>query len=131
MHKATQEGVRVPDRNGRERRRHPRGTFRFRVDVGNLEDMTVLPLTALNLSASGLYCVSPKSLGELTRVDVVLQLEQVGEIPARAVVIREEELEGGMHGIGLFFTSISDDDRARIATVVARAIGGELKGDGE
>ena len=109
-------------RNGLERRRHPRGYFRFEVDVGNLEDMSVLPVTALNLSASGLYCVCPRQLGELTRVDLVLKLESMGEIPARAVVIREEELSGGMYGLGLFFTSISDDDRARISGLIEREI---------
>ena len=119
----------MSDRGAPERRRHPRGYFEFRVDVGNLEDMTVLPLKALNLSASGLYCISPRSLGELTRVDLVIQLENIGEIPARAVVIREEKLErDDMYGIGLFFTSISDDDRATIAGVVAGALEVDIRG---
>ncbi|MBN1434633.1 PilZ domain-containing protein [Candidatus Fermentibacterales bacterium] len=118
------------DGGGIERRRHPRGYFSFKVSAGNLEDMSSLPLTALNLSASGLYCISPKSLGELARLDLVLHLEDVGEIPARAVVIREERLPGDQFGLGLFFTSVSDGDRARISRVVAGALERESKGGG-
>ena len=84
--------------------------------------MPVLPVTALNLSASGIYCVSRKSLGELSRVDLLLKIDAEHETTARAVVIREEQLADGNYGIGLFFTSISDESRALIAETVARAL---------
>ena len=76
--------------------------------------MPVLPITALNVSASGIYCVSSRSIGELTRVDLLLQIHNGDEIPARAVVIREEQLSDGSYGLGLFFTKISEDGRNAI-----------------
>lgn len=76
--------------------------------------MPVLPVTALNVSASGIYCVSSRSIGELTRVELVLRVYDGDEIPARAVVIREEQLSDGSYGLGLFFTKISEDGRNTI-----------------
>lgn len=88
----------------------------FRTSVGceltlSPQDMPVLPTTALNISASGIYCVSSRSIGELTRVDILLRIHNGNEIPARAVVIREEQLSDGSYGIGLFFTKISEEGR--------------------
>ena len=76
--------------------------------------MPVLPVTALNVSASGIYCVSSRSIGELTRVELLLRVYDGDEIPARAVVIREEQLSDGSYGLGLFFTKISEDGRNTI-----------------
>lgn len=78
------------------------------------KNMPVLPVTALNVSASGIYCVSSRSIGELTRVDLLLRIHGVDEIPARAVVIREEELADGSYGLALFFTKISENGRDTI-----------------
>lgn len=80
----------------------------------NPSDMPMLPATAINISASGIYCVSSRSLGELTRVNLVLRINEGDEIPARAVVIREEELSDGSYGIGLFFTRIEEKHRDTI-----------------
>lgn len=74
-------------------------------------------VTALNLSASGLYCVCDEPLGDLTRVDVSVSLDE-NQIMARAVVIREEELPDGKWGIGLFFTRIRFEDRQFFARYV-------------
>ncbi len=76
--------------------------------------MPVLPVTALNVSASGIYCVSSRSIGELTRVELLLRVNDGDEISARAVVIREEQLSDGSYGLGLFFTKISEDGRNTI-----------------
>ncbi len=73
--------------------------------------MPILPASVINLSASGIYCVSSKSIGELTRVDVVLRINGDKDITARSVVIREEELSDGSFGIGLFFTRIPEQGR--------------------
>ncbi len=78
------------------------------------ENMPVLPVVTMNLSASGIYCVSSRSLGELARVELVLRMEGMEEISARAVVIREEQLCDGTYGIGLFFTRISEEHRDAI-----------------
>lgn len=77
-------------------------------------NMPLLPATAINVSASGIYCVSSRNIGELTRVNLVLRINGGEEIPARAVVIREEELADGSYGIGLFFTRITEDGRNKI-----------------
>jgi hypothetical protein len=114
-------GTQAGDFSGRDRRAHPRANLDLGVNIGR-ENMPVLPVTALNLSASGIYCVSRKSLGELTRVDLLLRVDSNHEITARAVVIREEQLADGNYGIGMFFTSISDESRAFIAEIVAGAL---------
>jgi hypothetical protein len=78
------------------------------------KNMPLLPATVINVSASGVYCVSSRNIGELTRVDIVLRINGGEEIPARAVVIREEELSDGSYGIGLFFTKITEQGRNTI-----------------
>ena len=109
----------MADFNGEDRRDFPRAALRFDVRV-DTDDMPVLPVRALNLSASGIYCESSRSIGELKRVQLVLKIEDWDlEIKARAVVIREEEFPDGNYGIGMFFTSIPDGDRATIAELVA------------
>lgn len=74
-------------------------------------NMPILPATVINISASGIYCVSSRSIGDLTRVNIVLRIKSGEDIPARAVVIREEELSDGSYGIGLFFTRITEQGR--------------------
>lgn len=96
-----------------EKRDYLRTSIGCQLSVSS-KDMPVLPVTALNVSASGIYCVSSKSIGELTRVDLLLRVHGGDEIPARAVVIREEQLSDGSYGLGLFFTKISEDGRNTI-----------------
>jgi len=73
--------------------------------------MTMLPASVINISASGIYCVSSRSIGELSRINIVLRINGGEDIPARSVVIREEELADGSYGLGLFFTRISERGR--------------------
>jgi hypothetical protein len=109
----------MADFDGEDRRTYPRAPLRFDVSV-DTEYMPELPVRALNLSASGIYCESSSSIGELKRVQLVLKIEEMDiEIKARAVVIREERFPDGNYGIGMFFTSIPDGDRATIAELVA------------
>ncbi len=81
----------------------------------------MMPVTAINMSASGVYCVSSDSLGELTRVEIVLRINGGREIQAKAVVIREERLPDGTFGIGLFFTRIPEDDRKTITAFISES----------
>lgn len=74
-------------------------------------NMSMIPATVINISASGIYCVSSRSIGELSRVNIVLRINGGEEIPARSVVIREEELADGSYGVGLFFTRIAEEGR--------------------
>jgi len=99
-----------------EKRREKR--YRGAIDVVlGTQGMPGRPVTALNLSASGLYCVCEEAIGDLTRVDVSIGLDG-NQIMARAVVIREEELPDGNWGIGLFFTRIRFEDRQLFARYV-------------
>ncbi|NLP06556.1 hypothetical protein GX411_11500 [Candidatus Fermentibacteria bacterium] len=111
---------------GRERRAYPRASLDVDASVG-LKGFDLLPVTAVNVSASGIYIVCDRSLGEMTRVELVLRFPGMRDIGARAVVIREERLGEGRFGLGLFFTSIRDEDRALIAEIIAgTAAGGAL-----
>lgn len=96
-----------------DKRLHSRASVDCELTVSP-RDMPMLPATAINVSASGIYCVSSRSLGELTRVNLVLRMEDGSEIPARAVVIREEKLSDGSYGIGMFFTRITEEGRDSI-----------------
>ena len=71
----------------------------------------MIPATVINISASGIYCVSSRSIGELSRVNIILRVNGGEDIQARSVVIREEELADGSYGIGLFFTRIKERGR--------------------
>jgi len=99
-----------------EKRREKRYGGRLEVVIGT-QGMPGCPVTALNLSASGLYCICDEPLGDLTRVDVSVSLDE-NQVMARAVVIREEELPDGKWGIGLFFTRIRFEDRQFFAGYV-------------
>jgi hypothetical protein len=99
-----------------EKRREKRYQGELDVVIGT-QGMPGKPVTALNLSASGLYCICDGPLGDLTRVDVSVNLEG-NQVMARAVVIREEELPEGNWGIGLFFTRIRFEDRQLFADYV-------------
>ncbi|PIE51386.1 hypothetical protein CSA37_11700 [Candidatus Fermentibacteria bacterium] len=98
-------------------KRHER-RYRGRIDVVlGTRGMPGKPVDALNLSTSGLYCICDDRLGDLTRVDVSINLDG-NQVMARAVVIREEELPDGNWGIGLFFTRIRFEDRQLFARYV-------------
>ena len=99
-----------------EKRREKRHSGNMEVVIGT-QGMPGRPITALNLSASGLYCICSDPLGDLTRVDVSISLDD-NHVMARAVVIREEELPDGKWGIGLFFTRIRFEDRQFFARYV-------------
>ncbi len=99
-----------------ERRSDRRSIREVQVFLGT-HGMPALPVKALNISSSGLYCICPAPLGDLTRLDVLLKVQEV-EITARAVVIREEEQPDGTWGVGLFFTRIGLDDRKLINELV-------------
>lgn len=99
-----------------EKRREQRYQGAISVVLGT-QGMPGRPVTALNISASGLYCVCDEPLGDLTRVDVSISIDD-HQVMARAVVIREEELPDGNWGIGLFFTRIRFEDRQLFASYV-------------
>ncbi|NOQ23092.1 MAG: hypothetical protein GQ565_10660 [Candidatus Aegiribacteria sp.] len=93
-----------------EKRQFSRASVECELTVSPV-NLPVLPATVINLSASGIYCVCSRSIGELSRVNIVLRLNGGEDIRARSVVIREEELYDGSYGIGLFFTRITEQER--------------------
>jgi hypothetical protein len=68
-----------------------------------------------NLSVGGLFLTTNKPRKEGVRVKIDF-LVQEGQIRVEAVV-RRSELS---HGLGLKFTAISDEDRHRLAALLAR-----------
>ncbi len=110
------KGIQVKPEKITEKRRESRYQGTLDVVLGT-QGMPGRPVTALNISASGLYCVCDEPLGDLTRVDVSIGLDG-HQVMARAVVIREEELPDGKWGIGLFFTRIRFEDRQLFASYV-------------
>jgi hypothetical protein len=99
-----------------EKRSEKRHGGKMEVVIGT-HGMPGHPVTALNISASGLYCICDEPLGDLTRVDVSVNMGD-NQVMARAVVIREEELPDSKWGIGLFFTRIRFEDRQFFARYV-------------
>lgn len=92
-------------------------------------DGTVARMVTRNLSLGGLHCVSPESYPEMTRLAVRLMIPdgETGNGPApvdvEAVVVRSREIASSTRDsrfeIGLFFTSMSDAARERLARFLA------------
>ncbi len=111
---------------GSDRRSHPRAQVDLGVSI-SAGDSPWQAVTPVNISASGIYCISGRRLGELSRLEILLKLDQGVSIQARAVVIREEALPDGTFGLGLFFTGMADEHRALIAELVSGAAKGSSR----
>jgi hypothetical protein len=84
-------------------------------------------MIASDLSLGGLHCSSSQDYPEMTRVAVRLMLPNGGRVDTlevEAVVVRRMELASSSGAkrfeLGLFFTGLSDDGRARLARFLAR-----------
>ena len=110
-----------------ERRSHARFPHQFEIE-GPLDDKgTVARMVASDLSLGGLHCSSSQDFPEMTRLAVRLVLpngERHETLDVEAVVVRRMELASSAGGkrfeLGLFFSGLSDDARARIARFLAR-----------
>jgi len=109
-----------------ERRSHAR--FPHKLDIRIPEDGrgTFARLVASDLSLGGLFCSSSKDYAEMTRLEVQLELPDPAgpeTIAVEAVVVRRKELKSasgeGRFELGLFFTSMSDEARERLARFLA------------
>lgn len=122
--------MKVPARKrSQERRAHAR--FDRTVDVHGAAsaDGTVARMVTRNLSLGGLRCVSPESYPEMTRLAVRLMIPdgETGNGPepvdVEAVVVRSLEIPSATRDVryelGLFFTSMSDGARERLARFLA------------
>ena len=110
-----------------ERRSHAR--FQHQIEIeGPQDDLgTAARMVASDLSLGGLHCSSSKDYPEMTRLAVRLALpngDRVETVDVEAVVVRRMELASSAGGarfeLGLFFTALSDDARARLTQFLAR-----------
>ncbi len=112
-----------------ERRAHAR--FDRAIDIHPPEEHagTLARMVSRNLSLGGLQCVSPDPIPEMTRLAVRLMIPD-GEggngpepLDVEAVVVRSEEVPSATrdarYELGLFFTSMSDGARERLARFLA------------
>jgi len=84
-------------------------------------------MVASDLSLGGLHCSSSQDYPEMTRLAVRLMLpdgKRVEVFDVEAVVVRRAELASASGAerfeLGLFFTGLSDEARARLARFLAR-----------
>ncbi len=109
-----------------ERRSHARFPHKIDIEIPKEGKGTFARLVASDLSLGGLFCSSNQDYAEMTRLEVRLQLpdpEGPDTIAVEAVVVRRKELKStsgdGRYELGLFFTSMSDDARERLARFLA------------
>jgi len=110
-----------------ERRSHARFPHQFEIEGPQDSTGTVARMVASDLSLGGLHCSSSQDYPEMTRVAVRLMLPNGGRVDTldvEAVVVRRMELASSSGAkrfeLGLFFTGLSDDARARLARFLAR-----------
>ena len=110
-----------------ERRSHARFSHQFEIEGPQDETGTVARMVASDLSLGGLHCSSSRDFPEMTRVAVRLVLPngaRADTLDVEAVVVRRMELASASGAkrfeLGLFFTGLSDDARARLARFLAR-----------
>ena len=112
-----------------ERRAHARFVKTFELE-GSSPDGAVARMVASDLSLGGLHCSSAADYPVMTRLLVRLLLPDGGASDSRpldveAVVVRRKKLPSASGGqrfeLALFFTSLRDEARERLARFIARS----------
>ena len=110
-----------------ERRSHARFPHQFEIEGPQDDHGTHARMVASDLSLGGLHCSSSQDYPEMTRLAVRLLLpdgNRAETVDVEAVVVRRMELASSSGAarfeLGLFFTGLSDDARARLARFLAR-----------
>ena len=110
-----------------ERRSHARFPHRIEIEGQQAGQDTQARMVASDLSLGGLHCSSSQDYPEMTRLAVRLMLpngSRVEALDVEAVVVRRMELASASGAarfeLGLFFTGLSDEARARLARFLAR-----------
>jgi len=114
-----------------ERRAHARFPKSFELESHPGPDGIVARMVARDLSLGGLYCSTSADLPEMTRLAVKLLLPDDGRsgsngdaVDVEAVVVRRKKLSSATGAnrfeLALFFTSMSDNDRERLARFLAQ-----------
>jgi PilZ domain-containing protein len=115
-----------------DRRSHARFTASFEVEGATQPGGSVARMVASDLSLGGIYCSSAADFPEMTRLAVRLLLPSDGAsrsaaepLDLEAVVVRRKKLPSAAGTprveLALFFTSMSDLQRERIAKFLAHA----------
>jgi hypothetical protein len=104
---------------GQERRREPR--YKRQITLRTISDQFgLIELESADIGPGGAYCISPRGLPEMERLEVMLFLPDPTREGARlhyplrinSVVVRSEEEALGRHRVALFFPQVSDEQRA-------------------
>ena len=110
-----------------ERRSHARFPFQFDIEGPPDAGGTSARMVSSDLSLGGLQCSSSQDYPEMTRLAVRLQLPSgrgPEPVDIEAVVVRRREVVSSSgaprYELALFFTSMSDDSRERLARFLAR-----------
>lgn len=109
-----------------ERRVHPRFPRSLELSGSAISGGASARLISSDLSLGGAYCTSDRAFPEMTRLAVRLLLpareadrERAEPIDLAAVVVRHKRLlahpEGERHELALLFTSMSPEQRDRLA----------------
>jgi hypothetical protein len=115
-----------------DRRSHARFSASFEIEGASGPGGSTARMVASDLSLGGLYCSSAADFPEMTRLAVRLLLpadmdgRQASEsLDLEAVVVRRKKLPSASGSqrveLALFFTSMSDAQRERIARFLAHA----------
>ena len=112
--------------NGSERRGAPRALHR--VPLAIVGDGTVLQAETVNLSSSGASCTVDQFLPPMTKLELEFELpdgSRHARVRCAGAVVRAEPVvttpERGRYNIAIFFTDVSERDRAAISRFVAGA----------
>ena len=108
-----------------ERRRAPRIAERVQVAIRGAADE--LRTETVNLSTSGAYCTLDRAMTPMTKVQLQFELPNGAKrVQCEGVVVRVEPVivnaERGRYHVAIFFTDISDRDRASLARFVQQRL---------
>lgn len=115
-----------------DRRSHARFTASFELEGASEPGGSIARMVASDLSLGGLHCSSAADFPEMTRLAVRLLLPADGAtrpvaepLDLEAVVVRRKKLQSAAGSprveLALFFTSMSDFQRERLAKFLAHA----------
>jgi hypothetical protein len=115
-----------------DRRSHARFSASFEIEGASEEGGSIARMVASDLSLGGLYCSSTADFPEMTRLAVRLLLPSTPSgrpasdpLDVEAVVVRRKKLPSSAGSsrveLALFFTSMSDLQRERLAKYLAHS----------
>lgn len=111
----------------KERRQEPRAHERLPVAV--TEAGVTLQAETKNLSAAGVYCTLDRFLAPMTKLQLRFDLPEGSRqaaVTCSGVVVRVEPVvsspDRGRYNVAIFFTNLSDRDRAAIGRFVRQRL---------